>query len=335
MTDVGRRKTTWLDLPPRMAARRLASGKVLYYYQAAGKKTPLGSNLIVAKQEWARLEHSGPRLLFPDVAKLYRDAVFPTLAYGTKKHYEIALRNLEVYLRKFALEQVEPKHVRFYIRARSKKGAAMYEKRILSALFNWARGEGLTSVPNPCHGMKFTPAERRALKYTGKRERYVTDAEFDQVHAVGDAVLQDAMDLALLTGQRPSDLLRSTRQDVREGVLWFTQGKTGAKVGIRVQGALQTVLERILKRPRTIQSVYLIADRKGQPVTLHALNKRFVTARCDADWQFRDIRAKAATDSPDLKQAQRLLGHKVETTTTVYRRSKGDIVSPLERSKPG
>jgi hypothetical protein len=46
----------WHDLPPRMKARRLASGKVLYYYQAGGKQIALGSNLITAREEWARLE---------------------------------------------------------------------------------------------------------------------------------------------------------------------------------------------------------------------------------------------------------------------------------------
>lgn len=43
MNEVGRRKWVWLDLPPRMKARRLSSGKVLYYYQAGGKQIPLVS----------------------------------------------------------------------------------------------------------------------------------------------------------------------------------------------------------------------------------------------------------------------------------------------------
>lgn len=61
------------------------------------------------------------------------------------------------------------------------------------------------------------------------------------------------------------------------------------------------------------------------------LNYKFTQARGDADWQFRDIRAKAATDSPSLKDAQLLLGHGDEATTTIYRRSKGAAVAPLKR----
>src|SRR3954468_15207764 len=88
---VGRRKWVWHDLPPRMKARRLASGKVLYYYQAGGKQIALGSNLIMAREEWARLEGGAAGSRWPHITKLYREAVFPSLAVGTRAHYTIAL----------------------------------------------------------------------------------------------------------------------------------------------------------------------------------------------------------------------------------------------------
>lgn len=328
IAGMGRPKTSWLDLPPRMTARKLASGKVLYYYQAQGKKTPLGSNLLAAKQEWLRLEAGGITSSFPSIAKQYREAVFKDFAYGTKKRYESALRNLEVAFKGFTLEQIEPQDVKQYIRKRSKKVAAIFEKRVLSAFYTWARGEGLTSTPNPCAGVKFSKSESKGFG-GGKRKRYVTDAEFAAVHAKGDAILQDAMDLALVTGQRPGDILKAKRQDIREGVLWIVQEKTGATVGIRVEDALQTVLERILARKRP--SMYLLSDKRGQRIRYDTLNYKFTQARGDADWQFRDIRAKASTDSPTLKDAQLLLGHTDEMTTTIYRRSKEGTVAPLKR----
>lgn len=325
---MGRPKTAWLDLPPRMTARKLASGTVLYYYQARGKKKPLGSNLLAAKQEWVRLETGGATNAFPVVAKAYRLAVYPDLAPDSKKHYESALKNLEVSFKTFTLEQIEPQDVKQYIRRRTKKRAGLFEKRVLSALFTWARGEGVTSAANPCAGVKFSKIESKGFG-TGKRKRYVTDAEYAEVHARGDDVLQDAMDLALYTAQRPSDLLSAKRQQIQDGVLWIVQSKTGATVGIRVEDGLKTVVERILARKRP--SMYLLSDRHGQRVLYDALNYRFTQARGSAEWQFRDIRAKAATDSPSLKEAQLLLGHFDETTTTIYRRSKGSAVAPLKR----
>lgn len=327
---MGRRKSVWLDLPPRMTARRLRGGTVLFYYQAAGKKTPLGADKIAAQQEWARLE-AGSSKAFPAIAAMYRAVMLPGLALSTRRHYDTALQNLELAFRKWTLEQIEPADVKGYMRRRSKKKAAAFEKRVLSAVFNWARGEGHTSAPNPCLGITFGKAERKAYA-PGRRERYVSDQEFDEVYARGDDVLRDAMDLAYCTGQRPSDLLPLTRHDVKDGVLWVTQQKTGKRMGFRVEGDLQRALERILTRPRKVPSMYLIADRRGQRVLYDALNKRFRAARGAGDWQFRDIRAKAASDSPDLKRAQELLGHASEVITAgVYRRSKGAVVSPLSR----
>jgi integrase len=331
---MGRPKSTWHDLPPRMKGRRLASGKVLYYYQAAGKQIALGSNLPAAKEEWARLEANGPRVLFPHIAAQYRAATFSGFSASTKAHYEHALRNLEVYFRRYVLEQIQPRHIKHYLRKRSRKGAALFEKRVGSALFNWARGEGLTNAPNPFLGIRFSRAEKRTYEPMGRRKVYVTEAMFQAVYALGDDVLKDAMDLGYLTGQRPSDLLKARRADIVDGVWWIDQQKTGKRIGIAVTGALAAVLERILKRPRKVQSVHIIADRRGQRVLYNALNRRFCAARGDADWQFRDIRARTASDALDLKRAQELLGHESEqTTATVYRRARGSVVAPLEPKK--
>jgi len=327
--DVGRRKWVWKDMPPRMKPRRLASGKVLYYYQAAGKQTPLGSNYPAALERWAQLEAgAGNTRRFPQITAIYR-ATLDALAASTKAHYRLALDNLDLAFKAFSLEQIEPKHVKEYMRRRTKKGAARFEKRVLSAFFNWAREEGHTAAPNPCAGIKFSKAERKVYG-TGKRTVYVTDDEFRETYAKADDIVRDGMDLALLTGQRISDILKARRQDISEGVLWVAQEKTGKRLGIKVEGELHRVLERVLGRQRDVPSMYLLCDRRGQRITYAAFYARF--RKTGAAWQFRDIRAKAATDSPDLKRAQMLLGHESEQTTAgVYRRSRGEVVAPLER----
>ena len=300
-----------------------------------GKKIALGANRAAANEQWARLEGGGSADQFPHIVSRYHQTTFEGHSLQTKRHYASALDKLMGAFKDFTLEQIEPKHVKEYMRRRTKKGAAIFEKRVLSTLFNWARGEGLTKAANPCRDIKFSKAEKRGFEPLGRRQRYVTNAEFDEVHARGDDILKDAMDLALLTGQRPSDLLKARRQDIIDGVLWVDQQKTGTRVGIRVEGALAVILERIQKRERAVQSLYLIADRRGQRVTYDALHVRFRKAVGDGGWQFRDIRAKAASDSPDLKRAQQLLGHANEqTTASVYRRMKGNVVAPLERAKP-
>ena len=90
---------------------------------------------------------------------------------------------------------------------------------MLSHVFNKAREWGCTDAPNPCRGEDFTESGR---------DRYVTNAEFMAVRAKADATLQDAMDIALLTGQRPAGVLKIIRTDIRDGALFVAQNKTGA-----------------------------------------------------------------------------------------------------------
>lgn len=142
----------------------------------------------------------------------------------------------------------------------------------------------------------------------------------------------DAMDLALLTAQRPADVLKIRCADIRDGALWVTQNKTGARLGIEVTGELAEVIARISERPRRAISPYLIQDENGQPLTYFALRSRFDKARdlAKVSFQFRDIRAKAATDTGDLAHSQKLLAHKNRDMTEHYVRSRlGERVRPL------
>ncbi len=72
-------------------------------------------------------------------------------------------------------------------------------------------------------------------------------------------------------------------------------------------------------------------DAAGQRPTVKRLGKAFKDAAAKAgieDVQFRDLRAKSASDSETLAQAQDRLGHQSSAVTArVYRR--GPKVSPL------
>jgi site-specific recombinase XerC len=95
------------------------------------------------------------------------------------------------------------------------------------------------------------------------------------------------------------------------------------------------VIARIMAKPRNKVNCALLQDLSGQCLTYSALRARFDKAREKAgvNFQIRDLRAKAATDTGDLAHAQRLLGHKNRTTTEIYTRDRlGDLVKPLKRS---
>lgn len=217
-------------------------------------------------------------------------------------------------------------HIREYmdLRGQTAKVRANREKALFSHVFNKAREWGYTALQNPCQGVK-------GFKETG-RSRYITDAEFDKVKAHAHFTVVDAMDLALLTGQRPADVLKLKRTDIRDGALWIVQNKTGARLGIEVTGELAAVINRINERPRRAISAYLVQDENGQPLRKDVMRSRFDKARTAAgvNFQFRDIRAKAATDTADLAHSQTLLGHKDRNMTEHYVKSRiGERVKPL------
>lgn len=331
MTDMGRPKSEYPDLPPRMAARKLKSGGVLFYYQAGGKKIPLGGDRAVANTKWAELENSDTTSNFPAIVERYRLEALPKKSFRTQKEQGKQLDLLKIAFPGFGLESIQPKHVRQYLDKRSKKIAGNREIALFSHLWNWARQRGLTDRANPCAGVERNKENPRKI--------YVRIEAFEAVRSQAVFWLQDAMDLLLDAGQRPSDILKATKHDIYDGSVIFEQAKTGAKVRIRLQGQFKTTIERILARTRPVQTIYLIADELGQRVTIWKLEKEFRRAFEKAgelaltngkEWQLRDLRKKSATDGESLKDAQERLGHANEMTTArIYRQVKGTDAKPL------
>ena len=144
--------------------------------------------------------------------------------------------------------------------------------------------------------------------------------------------VQDAMDLAYYTGQRVADVLNMKRSDIHDGALWVRQAKTKAKLRIEIEGELASVIERITAR--AVVGVYLLTTARGDRLSYQQLSRRFEQARDAAkvDFQFRDLRAKAATDMENLEQAQKLLGHATREMTEHYTKKRvGEKVRPVRR----
>jgi len=136
---------------------------------------------------------------------------------------------------------------------------------------------------------------------------------------------------ALLTGQRPADVLNIQRTNLHDGALWIVQNKTGTKRAIELTCELVALIERINARPRERLSAWLIQDDCGKPLGTVAMRAHFDEARTLAglDSQFWDIRAKAAAGTGDLAHSQKLLGHRNREMTEHYVRTRtGERVAP-------
>lgn len=366
---MGRKPTRWANLPKGMRARE--RGKKVHYYLDTGgkprKELPLGSDYVVAVQKWAELTQEQrmktANHTFSDVADDYRMRVLPSKAARTQRDNEKEL----VWLLKFfgnppaPLDEIEPVHVRQYMDWRGQEARklaqaknaerraqklpplpieanighvrANREKALFSHIFNFARSNGYTKTPNPCAGVN-------GFKESG-RDVLVTESLLTRLIAVADKPLQFALRLAHLTGQRPADVRRMSEEHIAGGMLHVRQGKTNTKLRIEITGALHELLKEILdyKAQFPNRVAALLVNENGQPLTNGIIRTRFDLARAKAgidkkDFQFRDLRASAATQVDEAlgtRDAQALLGHSTETMTAKYIRHKvGKKVTPVK-----
>lgn len=322
-------------------------GPVAYYFFDTGgkerKEIALGKNYTDAVRKWAELsggDNAGALITFRAVADRYVREVLPSKAPATQ---EINLRELAHLMSVFdvppmPIDDIEPVHVRQYLDLRGKVApvAANREKALLSHIFNFARNAGLTVQANPCAGIKG--------KSEAGRDVYTSDAVMQAVWQAASGPLRDALDLAYLTGQRVADVLKLSRADARDGAIAVVQNKTGAKVRVEIVGELARVMDRI--NARKVSGLTLICDDKGRALTKFGLRGAFDRARIAAAlacpaladeikaFQFRDLRAKAGTDTEELRgmaAAKDQLGHSSEVMTAHYvRHRRGKLVKPTK-----
>jgi len=369
---MGRVPTRNKNLPTGMRARH--RGQKTYYFLDTGKRPrseiSLGSDYVEAVRKWAELTvssiPSATRPTFRMVAERYIREVMHKKGIGTQRKNMNELAHLYQFFddRQEPMDSIQPVMVKQYLTWRSasiaeerrkknasletrgkpvpewtgKEGevAANRDKALLSHIWNFARGAGLTNLANPCAGIK-------GFKEDG-RDVYVDNAVFAAVYAAAAPGLRDALDLAYLTGQRPADMLKITQANLKDGAIEISQNKTRKKLRIEIVGELAKLLARIDKRPAV--GIGLINNSDGQRMTTYMLRYAFEAAREKAasehpeiekeirNFQFRDLRAKAATDVDDVSGiavAQAQLGHTTTAMTARYvRHRRGKLVKPTK-----
>lgn len=365
---MGRKPYRNTGLPPGMR-KRVRRARV-YYYLDTGEKPrreiPLGSDYVLAVKEWSRLTAGktppSGEITFAYVAQKYWEEIIPSKKPRTQSDNEKERAKLLQFFNDppAPLDTIEPVHIRQYMRwrvqnareeaqkkneQRAKEGKtplpvpaglgqvrANREKALFSHIWNFARSEGYTALPNPCAGIK-------GYAESG-RDAYVDDDLMARAMEHAVLPLQFALRLAHLTGQRPADVYKMSETDIKDGMLFVRQGKTAAPLRFMIGGELKTLLDEMLayKAQFAVRSLALLVTETGQPMKAHHMRHRFDMARDKAgiakhEFQFRDLRAKTATEADDAegtRRAQAILGHTTETMTTHYiRKRAGKKVRPL------
>jgi hypothetical protein len=314
--------------------RKRKSGRVVTYYfydmRPEGKADiPLGIDFDEALRKWDALFNHAPRIAgtLEEAFAAWELEQLPGYANAeTKRGYAKGLRQLRPVFAPATWDQVDLPALKAYLRVRTAKTQGNREMALLSLIWNWARGEGYTSLPWPAAGME----KARWKNKEGARRMKVRDPVFNAIYDEADQVLRDCMDLSSATAMRLTDCV--TVLLPRGSILHLEAHKTGKEAEFDVD--LSEVLPGLIERRRTVKAhhLMLLSTPDGRPVSLHMLRDRWDLARMrarikaglandaelyagiKAQW-LRDMRKAAAQKAPSLEAAAELLQHESKRTT--------------------
>lgn len=321
---MGRRRTTDLHLPPRMRSRNGS-----YFYDdkrsgAGGGWINLGRDYGVALMRWAELEgkpRESPRTIAHAVGH-YMETAGKDLAESTRAGYARSAARIIAVFGAMDLDALEPAQVYRYLQEQGNVQANR-DVALLSVVFKMARAWGWYRGDNPCAKV---PRNRER-----PRDRYVTDEELALLlqHA-GHPMIRCIIELAYLIGQRQDDVLTIRVADLSDDGIYIEQGKTGKRQVFAWSPALRQVVDEALSIGRRAKRVYLFESRNGERYTgdgFRAMWRRVKLAAGLADVQFRDLRAKTASD--DEQGAQHRLGHADGRVTQRHYIRRASRVKPI------
>lgn len=349
-------------LPQRVYKR---SGAYYYYVPPAqvaklGKQSiRLGKTLPEAMIAYGKLMggQAGEITTVSELIDRYLSEVSPNKAPATYRGELIHAGYLRAFFGDMPVDAVERQHVYQYldIRGESSPVSANREKALLSVMMKAATRWGLRK-DNPCTGVERL---REA-----PRDRYVEEQDLTHFLSCAPDWFRPYTDLKLMTGLRKSDLLAMKLADLRDdgihveprkGRRSVTKGRAGGErrgkqIVITWTDELRAVVAACMGARKRIGSLYLFANRLGQPYIDESTGK---TSGFDSIWQRamtkavetakaaglaferfteHDLRAKAASDAESLSRASEVLDHSSEAMTKRVYRRKAKVVRPFSKS---
>ncbi|PIT51839.1 hypothetical protein BHC44_09520 [Snodgrassella alvi] len=347
---MGRKATVNLNLPTGMRARKrkTRNGIVTWYYFDTGgkprKEIPLGNDYVKACQKWSELSlqklDKAHQITFVQALQRYMLEVVPKKAPKSQKDNHYQAKNLNLFFggaNPVLLEDIDAVHIREYFKWRNNAPvSANREMALFSHVWTYCRPAhwGYTSKESPSKDIKRNKEQPRDV--------YVEDYIYSILYKYGGQDLRDAMEIAMMLGQRPCDTVKIHTDHIQKGILSIKQNKTSHALRFVVTARLQNIITR-----RAPHGGFLFLNKRKRKMTISNLEYRFDVARSLAiqnhpehavelaQIQFRDLRAKSATDKSLVsseEEASKLMGHaSVSMTKKVYIRRTRPL-TPFEHS---
>lgn len=224
-----------------------------------------------------------------ELINMYRAAGMTELKPATRADYEKILPRLDHHFGKMRIGRLRSSQVAVFLETRRKAGKgsvrANREFAVLSSVHKFGMRQGWVEF-NPCHGVSRNK-ER-------PRKHYVTDAEFLKVFHKTPEAFQDLISFAFLTGIRMTDIVALKRSEhLKPEGIHFVESKTGKFHKQEWSDAVRFFVRRSMAR--SPDTDYVFTNKFGAPWGIWAINSQL--RRAESSWAFKDLRAKAQTDS--------------------------------------
>ncbi|MEW8139561.1 MAG: tyrosine-type recombinase/integrase [Candidatus Thiodiazotropha endolucinida] len=228
-----------------------------------------------------------------------------------------------------ALDAWTPGAVRRYLetRAKNSESVATAEIRYIKRVFSWAISMDYYLKANPAKEIKLT-------RLNPPRTHYVQDADYYLAIAVAPLIVGLAAHMAYLTGRRRTDILNLHRSQLTDDGIEFEENKTGKLTVVAWSDELRATVDML--KSEAGDSVFLFPRRgsPSEPMTDSAFDTAWqrvrtrVKAEDGTPCQFKDIRAKHASDLETDDEASLSLRHSGRSVTRRhYRRRPTKVVS--------
>lgn len=312
----------------RALPRRLHHKHGAYYYVALvhGRRVwkRLGTDYGQALREWAELEgRDAPSLhtLSDAIARYLADSA-TRLRASTLTSYENNARMILPVLGAMPLGALKREHVYEYVRRRGNVSGNR-ERALISATYTWALNSGLYQGPNPAAGLRYRNTERI-------RDRYITDAELNQLVLAAKGRWQTIIRFAYATALRQGDIIALTLIAATDEGILVRISKTGKRLLIGWSDEVRSLWRQAAGM--RIGAQPLFPARGGDHYTKGGFKSEWRKIKLRAglpDIHFHDVRKKSSSDFEDERDANALLDHADPRTTHKIYRVKPVAVKPL------
>jgi integrase len=313
-----RKRITNKHLPERIYHK----GQSYYFVNRENKWLNLGSILPQAILKWSLInERSVAFTKMSVVIDRYLLDVSPTKSKSSYRNDITCSKPLKVAFGDMCPDDITPVDIYKYldIRAQTAPVSANRETSLLSHVYTMAIRWGITK-DNPCKHVK-------KLK-EAKRDRYISDEEYNAVYNIATGSVKCAMQLAYITSLRQSDILNLSYANLGHKGIEVEISKTGQKVLIEWTPALSDAVEQC-RKTSTYKSEYLVCTERGQQYTTDGFRsnwQRLIKTALDKgiikeSFRFHDLRRKSLTDaerSHGREFARQLADHTDQKTTDIY-----------------